>query len=79
MALARAAEQQVSAFNNEQELANTAWAFATVNRSDEKLLVAMVKAAEQRGSELNSQKLANVTWNGAWALAWLWRERLGTV
>ena len=38
--LARAAEQRVSEFKH-QELANTAWAFATVSHRDEKLFAAL--------------------------------------
>ena len=50
---------------NVQELANTAWAFATVNRLDEKLLTALAGAAEQRVHEFKPQELAN----GAWVFA----------
>ena len=46
-ALARAAEQRVSEFNL-QEFANTSWACATVNRLDDELFTASVRAAEQR-------------------------------
>ena len=45
--LARLAEQRMGEFNK-QDLANTAWAFATVNRPDEKLFTALARAAEQR-------------------------------
>ena len=45
--LATAAERRLSDFNP-QEVANTAWAFATVNYRDEKLLAALAIAAERR-------------------------------
>ena len=48
--------------NNAQSLANTAWAFATVKRSDERLLTAVARAAERRVSEFNAQSLANTAW-----------------
>ena len=60
-ALARSAERRLSEFNV-QNLANTAWAFATVNRPDEKLFTALARAAEQRVSEFNVQDLANMAW-----------------
>ena len=41
--MARAAELELSEFN-EQDLANTAWAFAIVNRPDEKLFAALARA-----------------------------------
>ena len=49
-ALARAAEKRLSDFNP-QEVANTAWAFATVNYRDEKLFAALARAAERRLSD----------------------------
>ena len=51
--LARAAERRLSEFNP-QEVANMAWAFATVNRRDEELFAALRIAAEQRLSESNA-------------------------
>ena len=45
--MARAAERRVSKFN-EQELANAAWAFATVGQSDEKFYAALATAAERQ-------------------------------
>ena len=57
-ALARAAELRPGDFNM-QDVANAAWAFATVNRTDEKLFKAMARAAERLVSELNAQGLAN--------------------
>ena len=56
--MARAAERRVSDLN-EQVLANTAWAFATVKRPDGKLFTALARAAERRVSELNAQELSN--------------------
>ena len=38
---------------NVQGLANTAWAFATVNYRDEKLMAALAIAAERRLSKFN--------------------------
>ena len=49
-ALAREAEQRLSEFNA-QNLANTAWAFATVNRSHEKLLTGVAREVERRVKE----------------------------
>merc|ERR1712118_253579 len=60
-ALARAAELRVSDFKL-QGLANTAWAFVSVNRPDEKLFTALARVAEQRGIEFNAQELANTAW-----------------
>jgi len=57
-ALASAAEQGVSE-SNAQSLANTAWAFAKGNRSDENLSAALAKALQQRLCEFNVQNLAN--------------------
>ena len=57
-ALARKAERRGSELNA-QELANTAWAFATVKQSAEKLFMAFARAAERRVSEFNVQNLAN--------------------
>ena len=44
---------------NSQELANTAWAFATVSRKDERLFTTLAAAAERRMRDFNSQELAN--------------------
>ena len=60
-ALTRAAEQRVSEFNA-QELANTAWAFATVGQSDTKLVATLARAAEWRVRKFNTQELANTAW-----------------
>ena len=45
-----------------QGLANTAWAFATVKRSDEKLLMVWARTVERRVNEFNDQGLANTAW-----------------
>ena len=45
ISLARAAAQWVSEFSP-QQLANTAWTFATANQSDLKLFTALVRAAD---------------------------------
>ena len=44
---------------NAQELANTAWAFATVGQQDEQLFKALAKMAEQRLDQFNAQGLTN--------------------
>ncbi len=59
--LARAAEWQMCEFKL-QQLANTAWAFATVSLSDEKLLTALARVALRRMSKFNAQDLANTAW-----------------
>ena len=59
--MARAAEWHVSDFNV-QELANTAWAFATASPSDAQLLAALVRAAERRVDDFNAHGLANTAW-----------------
>ena len=51
-ALARVTERRLSHFKP-QEVANTAWAFATVNYLDEKLFAVLARAAERRLSEFN--------------------------
>ena len=60
-ASARAAEQRMSEFNA-QELANTAWAFATANHRDEKPFTALAIAVERRLSEFDVQGVANTAW-----------------
>ena len=45
-----------------QSLANTAWAFATLGQSDEKLFEALVRAAERRENEFDVQSVANTAW-----------------
>ena len=56
--LARAAERWVSEFKP-QELASTAWGFATVKKLVEKLFIALARAAERRVSDHEAQHLAN--------------------
>ena len=56
-ALARAAKWQLSEFNP-QEVANTAWAFATVNYRDEKLFAALSRVSERRLSEFKPQEVS---------------------
>ena len=56
--LAAAAERCMREFNS-QELANTAWAFATVGHQEEQLFTSLAAAAEQRMWEFNSQALVN--------------------
>ena len=46
VALAMTADRRVSEFNR-QDLANTAWAFATVGQSDEKLFAALARVAKR--------------------------------
>ena len=59
--LARTAEQRVGDFTL-QELANTAWAFATVGQSDAQLFTALAREAERRVVDFNPQELANTAW-----------------
>ena len=65
MALVRAAERRVSELNA-QVLANTAWAFATVNRPDEELFAALARAVERQLSEFKPQGLAMTLWAFSW-------------
>ena len=60
-ALARSAEQRVRDFNA-HDLANTAWAFATVGQADEQLFAALAKVAKRLGIELEPQAIANMAW-----------------
>ena len=55
---------------NLQELANTAWAFATVGHKNERLFTALAAAAERRIKDFNSQEVVNT----AWAFATVGRE-----
>ena len=59
--MATALEWRVAEFNA-QELANTAWAFATATHRDDKLFAAVAKVADRRLSEFNAQELANAPW-----------------
>ena len=45
-----------------QELANTAWAFATVDLFDELLFAALARIAKWRVGKFNAQELANMAW-----------------
>ena len=47
---------------NSQNLANTAWAFATAGQSDVQLFVALARMAAQCTSDFNAQELANTAW-----------------
>ena len=51
--LAPEAERRVSEFGA-QELANMAWAFATLNRPDGEMFTALARAAERRVSEFSA-------------------------
>ena len=57
-AVARAAERRVADFNA-QDLANTAWAFATAGHKDAQLFSALARAAERRVEDFNAQAIAN--------------------
>jgi len=59
--LARAAEQRVGEFN-EQELANIAWAFARAGQSDAQLLTALARVAERLVRSFKAQGIGNVVW-----------------
>ena len=56
-----AAEQRMSNFSM-QELANTAWAFATASQQDAQLFAALARVAELRLGDFNGQHLANTAW-----------------
>ena len=58
-ALAKEAERRVGDFNP-QDLANTAWAFATLGHVDVQLFMALASEAERRLSDVNLQNLANI-------------------
>ena len=45
-----------------QELANIAWAFATLALLDKTLFEALAREAKRRGSEFNAQSIANTAW-----------------
>jgi len=59
--LAIAVQRRLSEFN-QQDVANTAWAFATVKYRDEELFAALAIAADRRLSEFNPQEVANTAW-----------------
>ena len=56
--LAVAAEQRLSEFKA-QEIANTAWAFATMNHAHKQLFAALARAVERQLSEFNARDVAN--------------------
>ena len=60
-ALAREAERHVGNANP-QNLANTAWAFATLGQLDSRLFTLLAREPECRMSEFNPQNLANTAW-----------------
>ena len=60
-ALGRTAEWRLGDFDV-QNLANTAWAFATANQSDAQLFAALARAAERLLDDFNVQNLANTAW-----------------
>ena len=60
-ALARAAEQRLERFNA-QDLANTVWAFAKAELSEELLFVVLPRLLERRLSDFNEQNLSNTAW-----------------
>ena len=60
-ALARAAEKRVGEFVV-QNIANTAWAFATADRLDASVFTALARAAEWRMCDFNAQGVANTAW-----------------
>jgi len=45
-----------------EDVANTAWSFATVKCRDEKLFAALALAAQQRHSDFHPQEIANTAW-----------------
>ena len=57
-ALATSAERRLSDFNA-LDVANTAWASATVDYRDEQFFAVLARAAERRLSEINAQDVAN--------------------
>ena len=59
--MASAAEQLNGDFSL-QQIANTAWALATVGHQDYQLFTALAAAAEWRMREFNPQNLANTAW-----------------
>ena len=59
-ALARVAELCLGDFKV-QELANTAWAFATASQQDAQLFAALARAVQLRLDDLKVQELANTS------------------
>ena len=60
-AVAKMAEQRLDQFNV-QNLANTAWAFATVGQRDSQLFEEVAKMAAWRLDLFNAQDLASTAW-----------------
>jgi len=58
---ARVAQRRLTHFNP-QAVANTAWAFATVNYRDEKLFAALARVALRRLTHFNPQAVVNTAW-----------------
>ena len=58
MALARMAERRCTEFNA-QNLANTAWAFATIGQQDAQLFNVLARTADRLLGTFNAQGLAN--------------------
>ena len=58
-AVAEMAERHLDQFNA-QDLANTAWAFATVGQRDEQLFKSLAKMEERRLDQFNARQLANL-------------------
>ena len=59
--LAKEAQRSLGDFNV-QNLANTAWAFATAGHSDAQLFTTLARAAQQRMGAFNAQELGNIAW-----------------
>ena len=59
---------------NPQNLANTAWAFATVGQPDVQLFMVLARAAEWSMGEFKAQCLANTAW--AFAVVNYYSDRL---
>ena len=53
---------QLAALCGAADLANTAWGFATVKQSNEKLFAKLARSAEWWVGEFNLQNLANTAW-----------------
>ena len=47
---------------NPQELANTAWAFATADQKHASLFAELATAAQRRLGDFDAQNLANIAW-----------------
>ena len=59
--MGREAERRLVNFNP-QNLANTAWAFATLGHMDVQLLTALAREAARRLGDFKPQELANTVW-----------------